>query len=641
MKGNKMGTTKKSVLIGIDSLIPDFVERFVSEGKMPNMKNLVDKGVFSRALPEIPTLTPPNWTTIATGASVGTHGVIDYNIHYPGTPLSHSVTAFGSEHCIAEPLWATGERAGKQSIILNYPNSFPLKTKKVLYLGQSGGLFPGSLRETLAVNYCTCYTTFDTDFSIPGHDLHPFTKIKLESAEKHSSSESQRTPLKAEISIRPKETGIEIHFQIYVLDSSGEGYDQITFVEKKSGKCLAKLRCGEWSKWITLQFHLDKKVIEASFRLKLLELSPDGEIMRLYRSEIYPSEGFTYPKSLASKIIRECGPFIIDGDSPMSRISAGDETFMEETEINADWTGNAASYLLREWEWDLFFMKWHSPDFVQHVFWGKFDPACSIYDPLQAEKYWGFLVKDYELVDSIIGKILNSVNLEETFVSVVSDHGHLPHLGTILINKALAEHGLIEKDEEGNIDWSRTRAYAQGSAYIYINLKGRDPDGIVSTGKEYEEIQQKIIDVLQSIRNHRGRSPFSLILKKENAGIIGLENEKVGEVIYTLNSGYGTRQDIPSNSTLILEADSDSSLWATYGRLGEHTSHHGQHLPNSKVGIGTIESTFVAAGPSIRKGYRRIRPISLRDIAPTIAYMLSMPQPLHSEGKILFDIICA
>ena len=55
---------KKTLIIGVDGASPESVEKFIIEGKLPNIKALMEKGVFAKALPVLPTHTPVNWTTI-------------------------------------------------------------------------------------------------------------------------------------------------------------------------------------------------------------------------------------------------------------------------------------------------------------------------------------------------------------------------------------------------------------------------------------------------------------------------------------------------------------------------------------------------------------------------------------------------
>ncbi|MCD6095591.1 MAG: alkaline phosphatase family protein, partial [Thermoprotei archaeon] len=109
---------EKLILIGIDSLILDFTERFIKEGLMPNIKRLMENGSYGYALPSMPTFTPPNWTTIATGADPSIHGIKGW--------------VFDSRACKVEFLWTVAARAGKKVVLLRYPCGYPATHPNVI-----------------------------------------------------------------------------------------------------------------------------------------------------------------------------------------------------------------------------------------------------------------------------------------------------------------------------------------------------------------------------------------------------------------------------------------------------------------------------------------------------------------------------
>ena len=78
------GLSEKVILLGLDGLDPKFSRKMVDEGHMPNLKKLIEKGSARhdlRLLGAVPTITPPTWATLATGAYPMTHGIEDFNIN--------------------------------------------------------------------------------------------------------------------------------------------------------------------------------------------------------------------------------------------------------------------------------------------------------------------------------------------------------------------------------------------------------------------------------------------------------------------------------------------------------------------------------------------------------------------------------
>ena len=112
---------KKVAIIGLDGLPAKLVEKHVNEGQLPTFRRIIEGGTIAEnALGSFPTITPPNWTTIATGAWPGTHNVLDFWMHYAGEPLdpSHCPQAFSSERCKAEYFgtrWTGQERSASYS----------------------------------------------------------------------------------------------------------------------------------------------------------------------------------------------------------------------------------------------------------------------------------------------------------------------------------------------------------------------------------------------------------------------------------------------------------------------------------------------------------------------------------------------
>ena len=117
------GLTEKVVLLGIDGMDPTFSRRMIDEGKMPNLKKLVEKGAARhdlRMLGANPTITPPMWTTLATGAWPMTHGVEDFNIGMKGE-LDVNFAGIYSKYVHAEQLWNVTAESGKKTLVWHWP----------------------------------------------------------------------------------------------------------------------------------------------------------------------------------------------------------------------------------------------------------------------------------------------------------------------------------------------------------------------------------------------------------------------------------------------------------------------------------------------------------------------------------------
>ena len=82
---------KKAIVVGLDGASMELVLHMAQQGHMPHVSRLLADGVYREMLGVFPTLTPPGWTTIATGAWPGTHRVTDFNIRNPGASIEDTI----------------------------------------------------------------------------------------------------------------------------------------------------------------------------------------------------------------------------------------------------------------------------------------------------------------------------------------------------------------------------------------------------------------------------------------------------------------------------------------------------------------------------------------------------------------------
>ena len=141
------GLSEKVILLGIDGLDPKFSRKMVDEGKMPNLKKLIEKGSARhdlRLLGGVPTITPPMWTTLCTGAYPMTHGIEDFNIGMKGE-LDVNFAGIYSKYCHAEQLWNVTAESGKKTLVWHWPGAAwpPSSDSENLYVVD--GTTPGAL----------------------------------------------------------------------------------------------------------------------------------------------------------------------------------------------------------------------------------------------------------------------------------------------------------------------------------------------------------------------------------------------------------------------------------------------------------------------------------------------------------------
>ena len=604
---------KKAIIIGLDGASADLVKKFMNEGIMPNLLKLKKKGVFAKAMPTIPTHTPTNWTTISTGAWPGTHGITGFSILTRGESYMSEKSGFDTRNVKAEFLWQAAERYGKKCILLKW----------------AGPQFPVTVKNGIQVDGCFCvwciheisgprlYSTLDEEYS---------TKIKIKKAEGWVNLPSSFSPpLETEIILGSDKLKCKVY--LLIIDSKGSGYDKVLITTIKDGsKVLDTLTEKSWSKWLFLNFKGEKNV-KGTVRLKLVSLSKDGMKLRIYCSQIMPVRGWSYPDNISEELVKNVGPFL----QRVGYVQEGEvygawvdhETFLEELRYQHEWFAKAAIYLMKKYEWDLFFLHSHAPDYV-------LDNAIRLAEPLTSpnketsNRFLNIVREVFGMIDEMIGKIVNKVATEDTLIVIVSDHGLIGYHGrksiTEVIRDILVKKGYLvykKKEELGPatkprrvkelIDWSKTKAIVHDDVYIYLNVKGREPHGIVNP-EEYEKVREDIIKTLLEYEDPLLKScPFSLILRAEDAEIIGLRGNRIGDIIFTVRPG------------------------------GLYNEGHGIYLPTAKFGMSSLYAFLLMTGPGLKKDYELKRPIWLVDVAPTIAFLLGFPPPRNSEGAIIFE----
>lgn len=649
-----MKKTKKVLFLGLDAAMPDLMKKFVQEGNMPNTAKLMDQGVFSRLETVFPPLTAAAWTAIVSGAGSGTNGVPSLMVKHPGEDLDYWHTSFDRNEVLCETLWEVGSRSGLKSALINWPVTFPLGG-----LDENHGVqVAGSLNPPFRYFYMPLWDVASSAIfsdkllrcnQIPGRAV----QILPKPAEGWSNlPDSYKPVLEFEITVPP--TYVEGYkMQVAMYASTEEGYDRVLISETKDGdKAVTDITMGDYGPWIVKNFNARDRVRDGCFRFQLFELSKDGKHFKLYQSSINTAESYCVPDSLTDEVKKAAGTYMevddpwafMDGWMPI-------ELYMEQLGLHADWWGNATKYVLLSREWDLAFSWVGTIDHIEHVLYAGIVPEARVYDPDKAEWCMDKIRTTYKQVDDNIGKILDAVNLEETMVILISDHGftHLdwnPYVKEHLARKGLLDYMLdLTHDDPSNlsINWGNTKCHPLEPchAHIFINLKGRDPKGIVDP-KDYKKVQNEIINALMDMKDpETGENVVAIAVTKEESAALGIQEgpgyDRIGDVVYAWKPGYMSHPFIYRTSVKYRDGSeriiSNPELYEPAVLCGNFTGVH-LALPS----LHSMHACMVMAGPGMSK-YERKFPAKIIDVAPTISKILGIDVPKDAEGGVLFDVI--
>ena len=579
-------SAKKVLLVGWDGAPPQMIERMIGEGLLENFAGLMKQGTFIYALNPYPTITAPNWTTLSTGSWPGRHGVTGYNVHHPGEPLDKIYSGFHTGECSSEHIWDAAEKVGRRCMLIHYETSWPPTLEKGIVVGGCGPNYQDELHKI------TADMVFSTeDYPKAG---------KNELVEVHKDGESYTAALKFET-----EAGEQRSF----LTRWNQSERVVTiFRDREKNEVLASLREGEWSEPVRDVFLFEGERVEAIFRFRLYHLpEPADDEFKLLCTSIVPIRQFCFPPHIGEDLVARLGPYYPRGGWELTA-TIDPEEYLEYMDMYHDWLTGACQYLMGKEKWDLVYAQTHCHDYAHHMYMRGYDPITADKGRWSHDACESYMKHAYQSADRMLGQILECAD-EDTLIAVVSDHGAKTWLADVDLRRILVQKRLMTVDEDsGEVVWEKTKAVPQRACYVYVNLKGRDPDGIVEPGKEYDQVCEEVIQALHDyVEPETGKRPFSLALRREDARVLGLHGPRIGDVVYALRPEYG--------------------------------HEHGQALPTARYGRGSMEAIILLAGPGIKQGFKHEGMTGIQDVVPTLCYLTDIPFPNGCEGAIIYDAL--
>jgi predicted AlkP superfamily phosphohydrolase/phosphomutase len=667
----------RAIVIGIDGTMPEMVEKFVAEGHMPHLGRLMERGVYSPMLSSPPVDTPTNWTSLATGAWTGTHGINTFGVHFDGErfeemhrvnpsifpPFVDQAPAYLNELCRAEYVWQAAERGGKRCITVNWPGCWPANAESLVTIDGSGPYSSVLARISNPHTYGTGGEPGTVALAVQeaAGSGGPFPV--LESA----------LVISGEGTITPAGGGWEVAgdgavdpslcYRLRIGHGGSGRYDTVTVHKGLSGEnVVTTLTEGEWSGWLWDEFPTPYGPVRAKFRLRLLRISADGKNLVLYRTAIFNTRGWAYPDEVADALIDD----LFERGQALGRVGlletegAGEDIHpimplcqvYESISDQARGISLATRYLAAHYPWDLLMVQIHAPDGLNHEALNGICPLWSQYDPDAAEGYWDRFRAEYGVLDTMVGEIIEACADDDTLVMVVSDHAAIPTTRHVWVGQSLVDEGLLRyrvgEDGRSVIDWTQTKVVLGDhplAENVWVNLRGRDPDGIVEPGDEYERVREQVIQAFYSMRDpETGQCPVALALRKEDAAYLGQWGDTVGDIVFYLSPGYASGGTVNSLGPMDLKAVADLQYSVVEEGLASeyfasmHGIHH-QYLPHVEYGGCSNRAILTMAGPGVRRGHRLRVPPWTPDVVPTLAHLMGFPLPEQAEGKIIAEAL--
>jgi len=513
---------KKVLVLGIDGLDPRLLKEFASEGYLPNFSKLMNEGDFSPLQTTMPPLSPVAWSTFITGMDPGGHAIFDFLRRDPATMMPEFAMAktepsdwtlgIGSWEIPLSggkveqlrkgiPFWQMLEEKGVPTTVFRMPANYPpfspgrsfsgMGTPDIVGTPGTFSFFTDAPPE--GADDITGGQVFEVtveDNHVSAHLMGPDNSFRREASESPFPSSSEPEY------VHPKLT---IDFDVF-LDP-----------EEKVAKFVVQddefiLKQGEWSDWIRVDFEAVPYAVGVSAvgRFYLQEVRPD---FRLYVTPLQinpedPALPISTPDSWSEDVFDKLGYFYTqelpeDTKAFSHGIFSGME-FWQQSQMVYRERRKALEHFLKNFDQGLLFFYFSSVDQGCHMLWQYID---SQHPAFKQDAFLSLAIRTlYEEMDEALGRVMQAIDSETTLI-VMSDHGFAPFYRGVNLNSWLLEKGYVklrDPSQRGrypvflNVDWSQTQAYAVGLNGLYINLRGRERQGIVAPGKEYQEVLDRL-----------------------------------------------------------------------------------------------------------------------------------------------------
>ena len=683
-----MAKASKVAVLGVDAMDPRLTRKYIDMGIMPNTKKLLEAGAAREdlvLLGALPTVTPPQWTTLATGAYPSTHGITAF--YRQGGDLDMVNLNFDSTKCHAEQMWNVTAEAGKKTLVWHWPGSAWPPSSDSENLHVVDGTSPGGVNMSSAqvdgefvVMASDKNETIEyrsgamTDAKVPcvvtglGDDkpkqksggMASLMQRKMEDGFRlyivnpNKDGQGGSNAIPADIafsSIKPAEkwaaeipadakefvvllSGGLIRRPALVLKGEDGKYDHIAiYKNKKQLEPMVTIKNREYVRDIVDDCMKGDDMIKASRDMRVLEIAEDGSKVKMWVSASMNIEAdmMWHPRALYKEIVDNVGY-----PSPCSTLGFGDFELIYDCmhqcwEHVADFQADSLNYLMENNDYEVVFSHFHAPDLQKHMFIRDLAKGT---ENTTAEQYEFIMQEIYRQTDRYLGKFMHFLDKGWTLM-VVSDHAQvcpkygLRGLGDTGCNiQIMEELGYTVREvnpetgkKKRRMDWTKTTAVANREMHIYLNIKGRNQH-VVKDAEGNDVVIDGLIDPADQYEWEEKIITDLYNIKDKETGKRIIAWALRNKDAIALGLGGPDSGDIIYCMAEGYEHDHDDSMATALGECD--------------TSAGPI---FLAAGPGIKKGVYTDRMIRQVDVAPTIASIMGLRMPAQCEGAPIYQII--
>lgn len=517
----------RTLILGLDAFDPDVFERLHEQGKLRNLADYVKAKRYNRFRVSNPPQSEVSWTSIATGLNPGKHGLFDFVHRDPETyslyvSLLPSKAGFGGSHFVrphrAKTIFDIASEKGFRATTLWWPATFPAQPESPVQT--LPGLGTPDIQGRLGVG---ALFTSDTDFISDG--LRTPVELLKRSGKNKYAAELLGPARKS----RQGKSAARLPFN---LDITSEQSANLSL-----GNHRLELQVGDWSPILELKFKMGLFIsVHVITRIILTQIQPE---VRLYflPLQIHPLKSpwrYGSPRSFVKQTWENNGPFLTlgwpqDTQALEDGIITGQQ-FLSLCNGIFQARINVLMSLLENFDEGILGTVFDTLDRVQHMFWK---------DRVDIIEEW------YLKLDALVGQVEDyfSVNsIRDDRLVIVSDHGFANFDYKVHLNRWLIDRGLLvskhsqTKGEWKDIDWSRSSAYAIGLNGLYLNLAGREGQGMVQPN-QHEPILSDLEQGLLALKDPDGNPVVQKVWRAPEA-FSGVHLDRGPDLVIGFSPGY-------------------------------------------------------------------------------------------------------
>ncbi len=623
---------KRLIVVGFDGQEPRITERLMAEGRLPNFSALAERGGYSRLRSTFPSITPVAWSSFTTGTNPGKHNIFDFLDRDPRTYLPRlSSTEIGSVTRVlklgrlriplakpsirllrkSKPFWTILGEHNIWSTIIRVPITFP---PDKFYGAQLGAMCIPDLLGTQGTFLLFTTRSEGGVFQEGGQRFVLSTNGSKDSFEGtiegpentfFKDNPPMTLPLKLDLDRAANRALVSVN---------GESVD---------------LEPGELSEWVKLSFKaIPGMKVNGICRMMITEMD---EHVSLYVSPINiepdkPVMPISHPSYYSSYLEKKLGTYatlgLAEDTWALNEKVTDDRTFLTQTRDIDSEREKMLFTALDRLRKGVLVTVFDASDRVNHMFWRYTEDghpaAAGIDDP----EYANAIEEQYLRNDEIVGKLMKRLG-DGDVLWVMSDHGCTSFRRGVNLNAWFLEHGYLalkdgaDGSEEWlqSVDWSRTKAYAVGLVGIFLNIKGREAEGIVEPGEEAEAVKAELKAQLDGFRDEEKNEVAINEAFDTDRLYRGPYKGNAPDLLIGYNHGYRISWDCASGVVAGSVFEDNTKAWS------------GDHIVDPRL----VPGVFLANHPIDADDPGII------DLAPTALTLFGLRPPAHMEGRPVVD----